>query len=86
MKGGEGEKVDITGNKEIKMMPFGTGRRICPGLGLAMLHLEYFVANLIKEFEWKAVDGEEIYLDQEKLEFTIVMKNSFHARVIHRKM
>ncbi|KAG1360771.1 putative Cytochrome P450 89A2 [Cocos nucifera] len=44
--GDSGEGVDITGSREIKMMPFGVGRRISPGLGLAMLHLEYFVANL----------------------------------------
>ncbi|OMO62924.1 Cytochrome P450 [Corchorus olitorius] len=41
---------DISGNKEIKMMPFGAGRRrICPGHVLAMLHLEYFVANLVRK-------------------------------------
>ena len=38
---------DITGSREIKMMTFGTGRRICPGHGLAILHLEYLVANLV---------------------------------------
>ena len=52
LAGGSGEGVDVTGSKEINMIPFGVGRRICPGLGLAMLHLEYFVANLVKEFEW----------------------------------
>ncbi|CAH2051074.1 unnamed protein product [Thlaspi arvense] len=50
---------DITGSKEIKMMPFGAGRRVCPGAGLALLHLEFFVANLVWYFEWKAVEGEE---------------------------
>ncbi|MED6166060.1 hypothetical protein PIB30_105454 [Stylosanthes scabra] len=43
----DGVPFDITGSKEIKMMPFGAGRRICPGFNLAMLHLEYFVANLV---------------------------------------
>lgn len=73
-------KFDITGSKEIKMMPFGVGRRICPGATLAMLHLEYFVANLVWKFEWKAVEGEEVDLS-EKMEFTIVMKKPLKAQI-----
>ncbi|KAL4378925.1 hypothetical protein GQ457_02G028590 [Hibiscus cannabinus] len=82
--GGSGEVFDITGSREVKMMPFGVGRRICPGLGLALLHLEYFVANLIWKFEWKAMDGDEISLE-EKEEFTVVMKNPLMAHVSPRK-
>ncbi|XVF56653.1 hypothetical protein PTKIN_Ptkin06aG0137400 [Pterospermum kingtungense] len=79
-----GEVFDITGSREIKMMPFGVGRRICPGLGLALLHLEYFVANLIWKFEWKAIDGDEINLE-EKQEFTVVMKTPLTAHISPRK-
>ncbi|XP_039128926.1 cytochrome P450 89A2-like [Dioscorea cayenensis subsp. rotundata] len=86
MEGGEGEGVDITGSKEINMIPFGAGRRICPGFGLALLHLEYFVANLIKNFEWKAIEKEEVDLISEKPEFTVVMKNSLRARITPRKI
>ncbi|ONK59073.1 uncharacterized protein A4U43_C08F2700 [Asparagus officinalis] len=82
---GEVEEVDITGSREIKMMPFGVGRRICPGLGLAMLHLEYFVANLVREFEWRAVEGEEVVDLTEKPEFTVVMKYPLRARLIPRR-
>ncbi|KDP27354.1 hypothetical protein JCGZ_20178 [Jatropha curcas] len=64
---------DLTGSREIKMMPFGAGRRICPGYGLAMLHMEYILANLIWYFEWKEVDGEEVDLT-EKFDLTISMK------------
>ncbi|KAJ8537010.1 hypothetical protein K7X08_035411 [Anisodus acutangulus] len=40
VEGSDKEGFDITASREIKMMPFGAGRRICPGLALAMLHLE----------------------------------------------
>ncbi|OVA18405.1 Cytochrome P450 [Macleaya cordata] len=80
---GIGEGFDITGSREIKMMPFGAGRRICPGLGLAMLHLEYFVANLVREFEWTARIGDDVDLS-DKQEFTMVMKNPLWAHISPR--
>ncbi|KAF2288039.1 hypothetical protein GH714_004042 [Hevea brasiliensis] len=78
-----GEAFDVTGSREIKMMPFGVGRRICPGYGLAMLHLEYFVANLVWNFKWMAADGDEVDLS-EKQEFTVVMKNPLKAQISPR--
>ncbi|XP_072998181.1 cytochrome P450 89A2-like [Typha latifolia] len=83
LEGGEGEGVDVTGSREIKMMPFGAGRRICPGLGLAMLHLQFFVASLVREFEWLPVEGKEVDL-AEKPEFTVVMKNPLRAHLVPR--
>ncbi|KAJ6353635.1 hypothetical protein OIU76_002624 [Salix suchowensis] len=80
---GGGETFDISGRREIKMMPFGAGRRICPGHGLAMLHLEYFVANLIWKFEWKAVEGDDVDLSEGE-EFTVVMKNPLQAQICPR--
>ncbi|KAJ9185646.1 hypothetical protein P3X46_005250 [Hevea brasiliensis] len=77
------EMFDITGSREIKMMPFGVGRRMCPGYALALLHLEYFVANLVWNFEWKAADGDDIDLS-EKQEFTMVMKNPLQALISPR--
>ncbi|XP_043691678.1 cytochrome P450 89A2-like [Telopea speciosissima] len=81
--GDEGKQFDITGSREIKMMPFGVGRRICPGLGLAVLHLEFFVANLIRDYKWTAVEGVDVDLS-EKLEFTVVMKNPLQAHISPR--
>lgn len=79
MEGGEGKGVDLTGKEEVKMIPFGIERRICPGLGLGLLHLEYFIANLINKFEWKATNSEEIEFS-EKMEFTVVMKKVFTGK------
>lgn len=84
LAGGEGEGVDLTGSREIKMMPFGAGRRICPGLGLAMLQLEYFVANLVREFEWKPVKGEQVDM-AEKIDFTVMMKKPLRAGISARR-
>uniref|UniRef100_A0A0A9DAY4 Uncharacterized protein n=1 Tax=Arundo donax TaxID=35708 RepID=A0A0A9DAY4_ARUDO len=84
LPGGDGEGVDVTGTKEIKMMPFGVGRRICAGLGVAMLHLEYFVANMVREFEWQEVPSEEVDF-AEKSEFTTVMKKPLRPRLVPRR-
>ncbi|KAK8931197.1 Cytochrome P450 89A9 [Platanthera zijinensis] len=84
MAGGYGEEVDITGTREIKMMTFGAGRRMCPGYGLAILHLEFFVANLVREFVWKSEVGNEVDLS-EKLEFTTIMENPLRAQLIPRR-
>ncbi|KAL9245963.1 hypothetical protein vseg_019553 [Gypsophila vaccaria] len=78
------EEFDITGSHEIKMMPFGAGRRICPGYNLATLHLEYYVANLVWNFEWATADGYEVDFS-EKQEFTVVMKHPLHANISPRK-
>ncbi|XP_022148535.1 cytochrome P450 89A2-like [Momordica charantia] len=81
----EGEEVafDVTGSKEIKMMPFGAGRRICPGYVLGILHLEYFISNLVWRFQWKAVAGDDVDMS-EKIDFTFVMKNPLKANITSR--
>ena len=84
LPGGDGEGVDVTGTKGIRMMPFGVGRRICAGLGIAMLQLEYFVANMVREFEWQEVPGEEVDF-AEKNEFTTVMKKPLRPRLVPRR-
>nr|AIF74907.1 CYP450 [Gentiana rigescens] len=76
-------EFDLTSSREIKMLPFGAGRRICPGANFAMLYLQYFVANLLWYFEWKQVDGQPVDLTEKK-EFTIVMKNPLMAHIIPR--
>uniref|UniRef100_A0A0D9V0N9 Ig-like domain-containing protein n=1 Tax=Leersia perrieri TaxID=77586 RepID=A0A0D9V0N9_9ORYZ len=85
---GEGVGVDLTGSREIKMMPFGVGRRICPGLGLALLHLEYFVANMVREFQWGMVggDGGGVVSLTEQPEFTVTMAQPLHALVTPRRV
>lgn len=72
--GGGDAKFDLKGFAKIKMLPFGAGRRVCPAISMALLHLEYFVANLVRDFKWTLEDGCEVDMS-EKQSFTIVMKN-----------
>nr|DAD24922.1 TPA_asm: hypothetical protein HUJ06_026386 [Nelumbo nucifera] len=80
------QAFDLTGSREIKMMPFGAGRRICPGLALALLQLQYFVANLIREFEWTVKDGEEVDLSEKQYTILIMMKNRLRTHISPRRV
>ncbi|KAL1211501.1 Cytochrome P450 89A9 [Cardamine amara subsp. amara] len=85
LQNGEANGFDMTGTREIKMMPFGAGRRMCPGYSLSLLHLEYYVANLVWKYEWKCVEGEEVDLSEKQQFITMVMKNPFKANMIPRR-
>ncbi|KAB1222361.1 Cytochrome P450 81D1 [Morella rubra] len=43
-----------------KLMPFGIGRRACPGAGLAQRTISLALGSLIQCFEWKRVDEAEV--------------------------
>lgn len=46
-----GQQVDLYGQYP-ELMPFGTGRRICPAVDVGLLHVCMFVASLIHAFDW----------------------------------
>ncbi|KAK6156308.1 hypothetical protein DH2020_010556 [Rehmannia glutinosa] len=75
------EEADITGTTGVKMMPFGAGRRICPGLSMGTVHISLMLARMVQEFEWSGYpDNGKVDLS-EKLVFTVVMKNSLRAKI-----
>lgn len=50
------KNVDVKGGYA-ELLPFSAGRRICPGLTLALVVGQSAVARLIHSFDWSLEDG-----------------------------
>ncbi|XP_038876265.1 geraniol 8-hydroxylase-like [Benincasa hispida] len=73
-------EIDVKG-RDFELIPFGAGRRICPGLPLAMRMLPLMLGSVIHFFDWKLEDGlqpEDVNMD-EKLGLTVEMATPLRA-------
>ncbi|CAI0553576.1 unnamed protein product [Linum tenue] len=62
-----GSKVDVKGNN-FELLPFGGGRRICPGASLALRMLHTVLGSMVHRFEWALPDGvlpEKVDMEEE---------------------
>ncbi|KAL2906598.1 Cytochrome P450 71D11, partial [Bienertia sinuspersici] len=71
----EGSSIDYKGT-HFELIPFGAGRRMCPGMGLGIATVELVLAMLLYHFDWKLTQDD---LDMEET-FGIVgrRKNDLH--------
>ncbi|CAN1747943.1 Geraniol 8-hydroxylase [Linum perenne] len=53
-----GSKIDVRGSS-FELIPFGGGRRICPGLSLVMRMLPMMLGSLVHLFDWTLEEGVE---------------------------
>jgi cytochrome P450 family 71 subfamily A len=68
--------VDFQG-QEFSFVPFGVGRRSCPGINFALPVIELVLANILYSFDWELPVGlskEDLSLEEE-LGLTVHQKN-----------
>ncbi|EAZ44883.1 hypothetical protein OsJ_29523 [Oryza sativa Japonica Group] len=51
-----GSKIDVKG-QDFQLLPFGSGRRLCPGHSLGLKVIQLSLASLLHGFEWRLPDG-----------------------------
>ncbi|KAK7350658.1 hypothetical protein VNO77_09514 [Canavalia gladiata] len=54
----ENNEVTFTG-QDFQFIPFGSGRRKCPGMAFGLASVEYVLANLLYWFDWKLSKSRE---------------------------
>lgn len=68
--------IDLKGH-DFELIPFGAGRRICPGMHVGMAVVELALANLLYAFDWELPEGvkkEDISME-EAVGITVHRKN-----------
>ncbi|KAJ0939533.1 putative alpha-humulene 10-hydroxylase [Helianthus annuus] len=51
-----GSSVDYKGT-DFELIPFGSGRRVCPGMSLGVATVEVALSNLVYSFDWEMPEG-----------------------------
>ncbi|CAL5041771.1 unnamed protein product [Urochloa decumbens] len=83
--GGEAAGMDFKG-ADFEFLPFGAGRRICPGMSFGLIIVELALASLLFHFDWEAPGvADPTDLDMtEAFGVTVRLKDSLLLRPIIR--
>lgn len=70
-------EVDVRG-RDLRLAPFGSGRRVCPGKNLGLATVNMWVAELVRCFKWAEHAAHPVDLS-EVLKLSCEMKHPLHA-------
>ncbi|XWS23085.1 hypothetical protein CRYUN_Cryun29cG0091200 [Craigia yunnanensis] len=76
------EDVCIMGS-DLRLAPFGSGRRVCPGKAMALATVYLWLAQLLQGFKWVRCEDGAVDLT-EHLKLSMEMKNPLVCRAIPR--
>ncbi|KAH7857668.1 hypothetical protein Vadar_015216 [Vaccinium darrowii] len=77
------EDVAIMGS-DLRLAPFGSGRRVCPGKAMGLATVQLWLAQLLQSFEWVAADGGGGVDLAEVLNLSMEMKNPLVCKAVAR--
>ncbi|KAL4386236.1 hypothetical protein GQ457_09G027210 [Hibiscus cannabinus] len=70
-----GNSIDYKG-QNFELIPFGAGRRVCPGMLMGVAEMELALANLLYKFDWEMPTG----MNREDIDFATVPGLAVHKK------
>ncbi|KAE8703047.1 Cytochrome P450 83B1 [Hibiscus syriacus] len=67
--------IDYKG-QHFELIPFGAGRRICPGMQMGIATVELALANLLYKFDWEMPTG----MNEEDIDFDVLPGITTHKK------
>ncbi|KAL8260132.1 hypothetical protein R6Q59_028085 [Mikania micrantha] len=74
-------KHDFKG-QDFELIPFGSGRRMCPGLPSGFRSLEFILTSLIREFDWTLPNGDDPLKFDMNEKFGVALKRVVPLKLI----
>jgi cytochrome P450 len=83
--GGDGREIDFRG-KDFELIPFGAGRRICPGLPLAYRMVHLMLATLVGNFGWHLEGGVKLEDLNMEEKFGLTLQKAIPLKAVPTKL
>jgi cytochrome P450 len=77
--------IDVQG-RHFELLPFGTGKRACPGRPLAVIFVQIVLARLLQSFNWSIPNVEQEPIDMSETFGLTLRKTKSLCVVAHPRL